>query len=306
LHALTSKAATGMKPVKGMSVSETVSALLEAPEMTFSQESARYAAQTRLLFCADFDGTLTPIKPHPDKVELSGTVKRLLWNLSRLPDTAVAIVSGRSVFDLQQKVALTQLWYVGNHGLEIIGPDASYLHPETEQIRPVLGAWLARLRKKLAGIGGCYIEDKQYTASVHFRRVKPESRPGIEAIVRQTRPPNFVVMPGKMVWELRPVVDWHKGWGITWLAEKLAAPVVYLGDDRTDEDAFTMLGDHALTIKVGTRPTAARFLLRSVNAVIAWLSQFFEARREALAAWSLPSVGGAEADESEIQAGAAK
>lgn len=255
--------------------------------MMLRQETQRFAALPRLLLCSDFDGTLAPIQPHPERVELSPAVRRLLWNLSRLPETSVAIVSGRSLLDIRQKIDLSQLWYIGNHGLEIMGPDTSYLHPELDGLRPALGRWIYLLRTRTSGIAGIYLEDKQYTASVHYRLVKPELRAKIESIVHETCPATFEVRAGKMVWELRPRVEWHKGWGIDWLAQRIDAPIIYLGDDSTDEDAFSKLGPAALTIKVGVHPTSARFLLRSVNAALEWLSDFFEARREVLGANAL-------------------
>jgi trehalose-phosphatase len=247
--------------------------------MTLHQATDQFAAESRLLFCSDFDGTLTPIASHPDKAELAGDTRKLLWNLSRLPGTSVAIVSGRGLLDLRHKVALPELWYVGNHGLEIMGPDKSYVHPDLDTLRPALGEWIWQVRKAFSTLPGIVIEDKQYTASVHYRRVKPEDRPPIETLLRETCPVTFEVRGGKMVWELRPKIDWHKGWGIDWLAKHFQAPVIFLGDDITDEDAFETLRNCALTIKVGHGPTQAHFRLKDVHAVLQWTQEFYQLRR---------------------------
>jgi len=248
--------------------------------MTLQEATRVFAAEPRLLFCSDFDGTLTPIAPTPEKADLSGSTRRSLWSLTRTPGISVAIVSGRGLLDLRRKVALPGLWYVGNHGLEIMGPDTSYVHPDLDGLRPMLGAWLVQVRQRLTPIPGIVLEDKQFTASVHYRLVNPEQRRPIENILRSTCPPTFEVRGGKMVWELRPKLDWHKGWGITWLAQQLQAPIVFLGDDVTDEDAFETLCGRALTIKVGSGPTAARFRLRDVEAVLGWIESFLKFRRE--------------------------
>jgi trehalose 6-phosphate phosphatase len=250
--------------------------------MTLSEATGRFAAESRLLFCSDFDGTLAPIQSHPAKAELAGETRRLLWKLSRLPGTSVAIVSGRGLLDLRHKVALPELWYVGNHGLEIMGPDTSYVHPDLDELRPALGEWIWHVRKALEETPGMVIEDKQYTASVHFRQVKPELRPRIEDVVKASCPATFEVGSGKMIWEMRPKIDWHKGWGIDWLAKHILAPVVFLGDDVTDEDAFETLQGCALTIKVGPGTTKAHFRLKDVAAVLGWVHDFYVMRRESV------------------------
>jgi trehalose-phosphatase len=246
------------------------------------EETECFAAQPRLLLCTDFDGTLTPIQSHPERVELDSAMRRLLRNLAHLPQTAVAIVSGRNLIDLRQRIALPQLWYIGNHGLEIMGPDMAYLHPDLDKLHPTLAHWLVLLRTKLAHVPGLFLEDKLYTASVHYRLVKPELRSKIQRMVRATCPKQFEIRSGKMVWELRPRVRWDKGWGIDWLNKRIKAPTIYLGDDTTDEDAFAKLAPSALTIKVGTAQTKARFTLPNVAAANRWLSRFLEKRRAAL------------------------
>jgi trehalose 6-phosphate phosphatase len=116
---------------------------------------------------------------------------------------------------------------------------------------------------------------------VHYRLVKPELRGKVQRTTRVTCPKQFEIRPGKMVWELRPRVQWDKGWGIDWLAKHVKAPMIYLGDDRTDEDAFAKLKPPALTIKVGTGKTKARFVLPNVAAATRWLAGVFEKRRAA-------------------------
>jgi trehalose 6-phosphate phosphatase len=247
--------------------------------MTLQEVTAHFAAEPRLLFCSDFDGTLAPIQSHPDKAHLSGVARRLLWRLSRSPGSMLAVVSGRSLLDLRHKVALPDIWYVGNHGLEIMGPDTSYVHPDLSTLRPTLGEWIWHVRKDLDGIPGLLIEDKQYTASVHYRLVKVEHRGRIEMVLRQSCPTTFEVRGGKMVWEMRPRIDWHKGWGIDWLARHIEAPVIFLGDDVTDEDAFETLRNCALTIKVGPGQTSAHFRLPDVDGVLRWIAAFVELRQ---------------------------
>jgi trehalose-phosphatase len=101
----------------------------------------------------------------------------------------------------------------------------------------------------------------------------------VSGLVRETvasEPENFVLTSGHCVWEIRPRVSWHKGEAIRWLAGHLAASaaplVFYLGDDRTDEDAFACLPG-AMTARIGDRtvPTAARYWLPDPQAVFVFL-----------------------------------
>ena len=68
------------------------------------------------------------------------------------------------------------------------------------------------------------------------------------------------LLMGAMAAELLPAVDWHKGRAVQWIRARVTArvdppvAVVYLGDDRTDEDAFTFLADSDIAIGVGERP----------------------------------------------------
>jgi trehalose 6-phosphate phosphatase len=95
----------------------------------------------------------------------------------------------------------------------------------------------------------------------------------------------FIILPGRRVWEIRPRVSWHKGSAVNWVASHLEHPddrlVFFVGDDRTDEDAFASL-PQGVTIKVGhAAPTQARFELADPAAVelfLAWLLEKLSSR----------------------------
>lgn len=84
----------------------------------------------KLALLLDFDGTLSPIAPHPDLADLPNETRAVLQRLSNHSDVFIAIISGRSVENVQKKVGIEGITYAGNHGLEILHPDGSkFVHP---------------------------------------------------------------------------------------------------------------------------------------------------------------------------------
>ena len=97
----------------------------------------------------------------------------------------------------------------------------------------------------LARCQGALVEPKGLTASVHYRNVAPELWDEVGRVVEQvvaSDADRFVLTSGNRVWEIRPRVAWHKGEALDWIMRHLGDParrlMFYLGDDRTDEDAF--------------------------------------------------------------------
>lgn len=217
----------------------------------------------RRLFAAfDFDGTLAPLAPRPERARLPAASRALLRGLASRADAVVAVVSGRSLDDVRAAVGLERVAYAGNHGLELAAGTWRWTHPRLGGRR----AALARVRREAgrlcAAAPGSWVEDKGASFSVHVRAVADRDaetalRRSLSAAVR--RAGGLVLRPGKRVYEVRPRLAWDKGRAVELLWRKLApgAACVYAGDDATDEDAFRRLAGRALTVKVGPGPTAA-------------------------------------------------
>jgi len=78
----------------------------------------------------DYDGTLSPIAPHPDLATLPPETKNVLQRLSNISDVYIAIISGRNVENVKKMVGIEGITYAGKHGLEILHPDGSkFVHP---------------------------------------------------------------------------------------------------------------------------------------------------------------------------------
>lgn len=231
---------------------------------------------------SDFDGTLTPIKPRPEDCLLAPEFVRLLAAIAASPGCHVGLVSGRSLADLRPRVGLDEISYAGNHGLEIVGPGFSFAEAASAARREDLQSLLALLRPIVETCPGAWIEDKGLSASIHYRQSKAEDSLALKRrldVAKQELawPAFFCFRRGKEVLEIRPDVAWHKGTAANWLSrqfnpEGLNAFRIYLGDDRTDEDAFRACSK-GLTIRVGPpAATAAEYHLPSSAEVMAFLS----------------------------------
>jgi trehalose 6-phosphate phosphatase len=89
-----------------------------------------------LLVGLDFDGTLAPIVPIPDDAQMPEHTRSIIERLASRSDTRVAIVSGRGLADLRSRVPLANVYFAGNHGLEIEGPDVTRMHPDAQAAPP--------------------------------------------------------------------------------------------------------------------------------------------------------------------------
>lgn len=240
----------------------------------------RFAIASHLLLFADYDGTLTPIVDHPDRANLSPEVRELLRVLAGRANTTVAVVSGRSLDDVRERVGLPELIYSGDHGIEIEGPGFRYVHPNALARQEQLSGLAASLDARLQGIAGAWVEKKTFSLSVHARQVEEADRQRLRDEVTwclSNYLPSIGLTEGKMVFEIRPRLDWNKGSAALWIKQRISVPnplTIYVGDDRTDEDAFEQLTD-GINVKVG-HPTnsAAGFFVDSpleVKQFLAWL-----------------------------------
>ncbi len=187
---------------------------------------------------------------------------------------ALALVSGRSLADLDGFFGAPLLAAAGQHGLEQRGADGRpmrfALHSGS------LGAARTRLAAVAARMPGLLVEDKGMSLALHYRAVP---RLGgyvhrmMRGLARELGPP-YSVQVGKRIVELRPA-GFHKGDAIA--AFMADAPFhgrvpVFIGDDVTDEHGFALvnaLGGHS--IKVGPGRTQAEWWLPDVDAVCTWL-----------------------------------
>lgn len=219
----------------------------------------RIATAAHVAYFSDYDGTLVPIVRSPDLAQLSLETKNLFIQLAEIPSISAGIVSGRGLSDIQMHVGISNIYYVGSHGLEIAMPDGT-VKPTSLDLNTTLA--LDEIRKKIKILqkefDGIFVEDKGACLAVHYRNVIPLSTPAIDEAVRTIEAehvPHVILKSGKKVWEFVPNINVTKGTAIEDIYRTLPNQtlLVYAGDDRTDEDAFEVVRClNGVTIHVGS------------------------------------------------------
>lgn len=231
------------------------------------------------LIALDFDGTLTEIVDDPEAPRLTPERRRILARVAA-PDRWLAIVSGRALADVRQRVAVPGALYVGNHGLELEGAGLAEPDPTAEDAAERLSALLPRLPP----LAGTRVEDKTLTATVHTRPREDLALHAAvgEALREAVEGAGFHLRPGKASWEIRPAGARTKGDVLRRLVALLPGAAgertFYAGDDVTDEDAFRALPE-GVTARVGppAAATDAGYHLPSPDAVYVFLEQLMDA-----------------------------
>lgn len=228
----------------------------------------------------DIDGTLLDIAPVPQAVIVPVPLIETLARLERGLGGAIAFVSGRAIEEIDRLFAPLVLPAAGEHGAEIrIG---------NEELAPVdCATSLAAIRDAADRFAstrpGVLVEPKQHCLAIHYR-LSPERAHEIRRFLAATvaqQPDRFELLPGKMVWEVRPR-GVSKGAAIETMLAR--APfkgrhAVFAGDDRTDEDGFAVVarrGGTAIRIGETAAPLAARNLA-SPQAFRTWLAALADA-----------------------------
>ena len=259
-----------------VSSAETLPSALDSNfiEELFSTTSSRNAT-----IFLDYDGTLTPIVSRPEVAILAASTREVLARLSA--HCLVTIVTGRDISVVKEFVQLDQLAYAGCHGLDIEGPVGSGLRYEVAvEWLPLLEEAEINLRAQLAGIEGVIVERKRYSLSAHYRLVERHDISRVEQAVTGVlmRYPRLRREGGKMLYELRPDIDWNKGSAVAWMLEATsnsASGAIYIGDDETDENAFKWLSGTGIGIVVGpeNRQTDACYRVNDPAQVIQLLER---------------------------------
>ena len=248
----------------------------------------------QVLVALDFDGTLAEIVPDPADATLPESIYKLLDALNNQPRFAVAVVSGRSLVDLKERVNLPDIAYAGDHGLEISGPGFRHIPQEAEEFRATVAEIGEALEAALKDIPGVIFEHKGLSMSIHYRLAPLDQRTAalrtIRRVTKRYLDRDAVrVVKGKEVVNLLPPVDWHKGAALRWLLDLLDSMPrrvggilpIYIGDDVTDEDAFMAVRESGFAVRVGRpKPTsAAPYYVKSTTEVEEVLQALLENSR---------------------------
>ncbi|KAJ9567524.1 hypothetical protein OSB04_003677 [Centaurea solstitialis] len=219
------------------------------------EEIMSAAKMKQVVIFLDYDGTLSPIVENPDQAYMAPEMREAVKNVAKYFPTA--IVSGRCRAKVYNFVRLSELYYAGSHGMDIKGPSArkhqkgnqNVLCQPAKDFLPTMTEVYGILLEKTKGIPGANVENNKFCLSVHFRRVEEQSWNDLADRVKSVLKdyPELRLTQGRKVLEIRPTIKWDKGKALEFLLESLGYAnskdvlPIYIGDDRTDEDAFKVL-----------------------------------------------------------------
>lgn len=241
-----------------------------------------------LIVMLDVDGTLAPIVSRPEDASVAPETRAVLERLVAAKDVHVILVSGRGAEDARDIVRVGGVWTVGNHGFETVTPKGELeTDPDLADQSAAIAQAARELEPIVAAVQGAKLENKRWTLSVHYRLAARDAVPPLRAEVeRVALGLRLRMTDGKEIVEVRPIAHVDKGTAVVLMGERLhgfadGASIVFVGDDRTDEDAFRSLrarAPRAVTIRVdesGEDESAAEVTVRDPAAVhefLEWLA----------------------------------
>jgi len=244
----------------------------------------RMATLPELIVASDFDGTVSPLVGQPEDARMLSRTRAALQALGSAPNTQVALLSGRSLDSLRTVGVPVDSgeWVVsGSHGAELVGlAQRDIESPLSDEERERLEWLRARFARVFREREGVRLESKPYGMAVHVRQV-PDATQADEVLDAATELAARVQMhvrSGKAVREFS-VRTSTKAQALAYIRALLPkAPVLFLGDDVTDEDVFRDLGPDDFGIKVGSGDTAAAARVADPQTAAAVLAMLAELR----------------------------
>jgi trehalose-phosphatase len=247
------------------------------PKLTnnYSSETKAQIKQADLvLLVCGYDGALVPHVQPNEVTHMAETVHEHLLKLSEIPSVRLAVMSGRSLLELRERLSIPDCHYLGNHGLEICGPEINFHHAVAEKFRPAIHDAANTLKIQLR-VERVHVEDRGLTASLNYRGVMesqvssllPKARNLLASFVRDRK---IRIEEGRRTLEILPAVDWDRGKAVKLLHQNYRAlfpgktiTLIYVGDDALDEPAFKFALQTGIPYRVTqTRQTEARFYLK--------------------------------------------
>lgn len=237
--------------------------------------------QKEWAYFLDVDGTLIDIAESPDAVQVDQVLLDLIERLFNATGGAVALVSGRSISDLQSLIGSLRVPLAGQHGLE--RRDACgrlWMHAAPPATKCAIKEALAPVLSRHPGL---LLEDKGLTLALHYRKA-PQLATYAQRLLSRliaAETSGLELQHGKCVVEIKPA-GFDKGAAVAeYLAEEpfRNRRPVFIGDDLNDEHGFAEVNRmEGISIKVGTGPSCARFRVADVAAVRYWLETAFRVR----------------------------
>lgn len=245
----------------------------------------RVHSSARSVLLLDYDGTLAPFREQRDAATPYPEVKAVIAEIMSAKSTRVVIVSGRAANEVVQLLGLApapEIW--GAHGLERLLPDGTMVLGRIDRRSARAIGEAVRWAKEQGWEE--HLECKPGGIALHWRGVEPSKseqmyRKSMETLLPLTRVSRLGLAEFDGGIELR-VRNCNKGHVVDEIVREMGgAPIAYLGDDRTDEDAFRALQGRGLTVLVRQelRPTSAELWLRPPDELMQFLNDWLTACR---------------------------
>ncbi|CAN0901863.1 Probable trehalose-phosphate phosphatase 4 [Linum grandiflorum] len=274
----------------------------------------------KIIVFLDYDGTLSPIVDDPNLAFMSEEMRAAVREVAKCFPTA--IISGRSIDKVKDFVQLSNVYYAGSHGMDIMAPPrpvkscdghsptlvmdkkgTEVLFQPAKRFLPTIEKILKELEEETAKVKGARVEDNRFCVSVHFRQVDDEDYPSLEEKVKSVlaKYADFHLCWGKKVMEIRPTIEWDKGHAVEYFLETLGLSnsdviPVYIGDDRTDEDAFKVIQQrgtgYPIIVTSCPKETKASHSLVDPSEVLTFLLRLARWRKSSSSSRSLNQIWG--------------
>ncbi|KAI3793099.1 hypothetical protein L1987_35712 [Smallanthus sonchifolius] len=259
--------------------------------LTSIEQIANNAKGKRIALFLDYDGTLASIVDNPDHAFMSNAMRAAVRNVAKYIPTA--IISGRSREKVHKFVGLKELYYAGSHGMDIMGPVKPPTDNTTEVVEgnlyqpaieflPMINEVFVSLVEITKSIEGAKVEDNKFCVSVHYHNVDEKNWTTVAQYVQDTLKnyPLLRLTHGRMVLEIRPVLEWNKGKAVEFLLESIGLSddvlPIYVGDDKTDEDAFKFLREgnrgYGILVTPAPKESSAYYSLRDPSEVMEFIN----------------------------------
>ncbi|MGB6083087.1 bifunctional alpha,alpha-trehalose-phosphate synthase (UDP-forming)/trehalose-phosphatase [Moheibacter sp.] len=280
------------KRIKRYNVEKWASAFMEALNSTtqlkeekltrflgksnFEKIISKFKASQSRIFLLDYDGTLTAYHKNPEKAvpsyELYNVLNQLIQN-----QVEIIIISGRDRAFLDRHFGHLPIQLVAEHGVWIKNSGSKWKMSQNlqkdwmESIRPIIENFVDRTP-------GSFLEEKEYSLVWHYRKVAPGLRDirsnELSNVLRGLLAnSNIAVMQGNKVLEVKSG-SINKGNAANTFLSKPYDFIFTIGDDWTDEFMFQQVPEHAVSVKVGTTETDAKYFVENQTSVISLLKGF--------------------------------
>ncbi|KKR31229.1 MAG: hypothetical protein UT63_C0078G0009 [Candidatus Gottesmanbacteria bacterium GW2011_GWC2_39_8] len=250
------------------------------------ESNIKKAARTTLFL--DFDGTLSPLRSIPQQSKLPKQTKSVLEKLASMEHLHLAIVSGRTLSDIKARVGIEGIMYSGSHGMEWEYRGRCFTAEVPSETLEALKAIKLEMEDISQNFKGSLVENKIYSVAFHYRQVISGKKLELEyslhkKLAKYLRRHKVSLLMDKDTYDIRAHMGWTKGEvinGFKKLSSDDIGKIIYIGDSKTDEEAFEKLAND-ITIKVGlSKDSLAKYFLRDeqdVQRFLRWLLHTLQA-----------------------------